>query len=110
MSAERILDINQARAVFLRRLVVEVRAQQAANGFVQSLAMALTPFRVAADGAQVEAGTAGPAAGCPVWVDYMRAGARAQIALGPQWRVEPTDELLQRLAELAGQEQVKLVY
>ncbi|GBE10665.1 DNA polymerase III subunit alpha [bacterium BMS3Abin12] len=103
MSADCIWDIEQARAAFARRLEVEIDSEQAANGFVSSLARILTPFRV-------ERGAQNGAGGCPVWVEYRRPDARAHVALGAGWHVRPTDELLQRLEELAGRERVRFVY
>ncbi|MEO5572982.1 MAG: DNA polymerase III subunit alpha [Gammaproteobacteria bacterium] len=98
MSAERIYDINQAREVYAKRLLIAVESNRAGNGFVAELAHVLTPFRN---------GT------CPVCIDYHRneeGSVSAQLALGPEWRVHPTDELLRRLRTLAGGEQVKVVY
>ncbi len=103
MSADRIWDLAQARAAFLRGLEVAVDSERAANGFVSTLAHTLEPFCV-------PPGAHGEAAGCPVWIEYLRPGARARIALGARWRVQPTDELLHRLEDLAGREGVRLVY
>ena len=47
---------------------------------------------------------------CPVQVDYQQADASAQIQLGADWRVRPTDELMRRLDELVGREQVRVEY
>ena len=95
MTAERVYDVDLARETFARRLVVDVEARQAGNGFVRSLADALSPF---CEGS------------CPVGIRYTGSGAQAQITLGDQWRVHPTDELLHRLRELAGEERVRVVY
>ncbi|MEW6352930.1 MAG: DNA polymerase III subunit alpha [Pseudomonadota bacterium] len=98
MSAERIYDIDQARAAYAKRLLINVDSGRAGNGFVTDLAEALTPHRN------------GP---CPVWIDYRANGAinaRAQLALGPEWRVRLNDALLQRLRDLAGKERVRIVY
>jgi len=87
VSANRVLDIDQARAVYAKRLLIDLDAQRAGNGFIPALQAALTPFR------------AGP---CPVLLDFNRNDATAQILLGQEWRVHPTDELLQRLGDLVG--------
>ncbi|VAW79601.1 hypothetical protein MNBD_GAMMA15-1203, partial [hydrothermal vent metagenome] len=47
---------------------------------------------------------------CPVGIQYHSDAARAHLTLGDEWRVHPTDELLNRLRELAGDERVKVVY
>ena len=41
---------------------------------------------------------------------YRGAGARARIALGDEWQVRPTRELLQRLGKLVGGDNVRLVF
>ncbi len=95
MSAERVLDIDQAREHYARRLVIDVDVQQAPNGFTRHLAELLTPYREGR---------------CPVWLDYRGCGARAHLALGPEWRVTPSDNLLARLRELAGADKVRVIY
>ena len=95
MSARSIYDIDQAREHFARRLVLQVDEKQAANGFIQNLRNTLSPFLEG---------------GCPVTLDYRRADARAQILLGKDWRVRPTDELLHRLRETVGAERVRVDY
>ncbi len=87
VSANRVLDIDQARAVYAKRLLIDLDARTAGNGFIPALQAALAPFR------------AGP---CPVLLDFNRNDATAQILLGQEWRVHPTDELLQRLGDLVG--------
>jgi DNA polymerase-3 subunit alpha len=95
VTAQAVYDISQARAQFARRLVVGVEAQQAGNGFVNSLAGILQPFREGQ---------------CRVCIDYLGGNAQARIALGDDWTVHPTDELLHRLRELAGSERVAVEY
>ncbi len=95
MSAQKIYDIDHAREAFARRLVLKVDKNKAGNGFIKELAEVLSPFREGH---------------CPVMVDYIGQGANAQIQLGKDWRVRPTDELIRRLDELAGREQVRVEY
>lgn len=95
LNTEQIYEIDQAREMFAKRLMVKVDEQQAGNGFVKSLASLLTPFREG---------------GCPVGIHYRGASAEACMMLGEQWQVHPTDELLHRLRELAGDKQVQVVY
>ncbi len=92
MSTKTIYDINQARERFAKRLVIKVGAEKAGNGFVQSLAETLRPFREGS---------------CPVWVDYRSHDAGARLSLGADWRICPTDELMHRLYALAGRDQVQ---
>jgi DNA polymerase-3 subunit alpha len=95
LTANRIYDIPHARAAFARRLVIGVEAQQAGQGFMRSLASILELYREGS---------------CPVWVDYRNDAAEARLALGDEWKVNPADELLHRLHELAGQERVVIEY
>jgi DNA polymerase-3 subunit alpha len=95
VTAQSIYDINQARSLYARRLVVGVESGQAGNGFVGTLADILQPFREGH---------------CPVCIDYLGGGARARVALGDEWTVNPTDELLHRLRDLTGKESVLVEY
>lgn len=99
MNVEHIYDINQAREVYAKRLEIAIAAARAGNGFVAELAQILTPFRAGA---------------CPVAIAYYGQDeygkASAQLTLGPEWRVHPTDDLLQRLKSLAGDDRVRVIY
>jgi len=95
VNANKIFDVDQAREIYARRLVVSIGAQKAGNGFVGSLADVLTPYREG---------------NCPVGIQYRGPTAQAHMTLGEEWRVHPTDELLHRLRELAGESQVRVVY
>jgi DNA polymerase-3 subunit alpha len=95
LNANKIYEIDQAREVYAKRLVLDIGEKKAGNGFVGSLADVLSPF---CEGS------------CPVGIQYHGASAQAHITLGEQWWVHPTDELLHRLRELAGGSQVRVVY
>jgi DNA polymerase-3 subunit alpha len=95
MSAKTLYDIDHAREAFAKRLVLELEQAQTVNGFVPALAQVLKPYREGR---------------CPVRIDYRRDGARAQLTLGQEWRVKPTDELVRRLSELAGAGRVRIEY
>jgi DNA polymerase-3 subunit alpha len=95
MSARKIYDIDHAREAFAKRLVLQVEQSRAGNGFIGELAQVLSPYREGH---------------CPVQLDYQRPDACAQIQLGPEWRVRPTDELIRRLDELAGKDRVRVEY
>ncbi len=95
MSARKVYDIDNARESFAKRLVLTLKQAQVVNGFVQDLARVLTPFREGR---------------CAVRVEYQRPDAQAQLTLGPDWRVRPSDELLRRITELAGEGSVRIEY
>ena len=95
MSAENIYDIDRAREAFAKRLEIDVEHKHSANGFIGSLAEVLQPFRKG---------------GCPVWINYQGQHAAARMALGQEWRIRPTDELLHRLTEVAGADNFRVIY
>jgi len=95
LSTESLYTVDQARERYARRLVIHIGHEQGGNGFVRSLADVLGPYREGQ---------------CPVWVHYRRSDAEAQMPLGQDWRVRPTDELLARLRTLAGERGVSLDY
>jgi DNA polymerase-3 subunit alpha len=94
MSAEKIYNIDQARAAFGSRLVIRVDAAAAANGFMDELKQILAPSQ-------------GP---CPVCVRYRSDAAEAEIVLGEEWRVSPSAGVLERLGRLAGEDNVQIEY
>jgi DNA polymerase-3 subunit alpha len=95
MSAQKIYDINRAREIFAKRLMLTVDQSKAANGFAAALMQVLDPYKQGH---------------CPVYIDYQGKGAKARLRLGKEWQVHPTDELIHRLHELAGKEWVKVEY
>ena len=95
MSAEKIYNVDQARGAFSSRLVIEVDVGLAGNGFADELRAILGP---------VAHGT------CPVYLRYHGAEADAEIALGEEWKISPTDTVIERLGRLAGERNVHLDY
>lgn len=95
MTVQDAYDMERAREVYARCLSLALPQQQALNGFVSELDRVLAPFR--------EGGT-------PIQLDYQNETGRANVMLGEQWRVRPSDELLSRLRQLVGEEQVSLLY
>ena len=95
VTAQHVYDIDQARELYARGLVVGVESSQAGNGFVGKLADALQPFREGH---------------CRVFIDYQNPDGQARVALGDEWAVHPTDELLHRLRDLAGKDRVQVEY
>ena len=100
VTAERVMDIDQAREQYARRIDVlwspKTGNGQAPMTFVPALREVLAPYR--GGGA------------CRVDVCYRGARAKARLALGEPWRVRPARELIDRLRELAGDHAVRLIY
>ena len=95
MRALSIYDISEAREHFAKNLKVTIDHKSAENGFIKNLQDILAPFKE---------GT------CPVVIDYNKPGARAELPLGSDWHVHPTDELLNRLRDSIGEKEVDVVY
>jgi DNA polymerase III subunit alpha len=95
MSAEKLYNMEQARAAFGKRLVISVTEDRAGNGFVKELKDILEP---------------GPRGNCPVFLRYSAGLAEAEIVLGDEWKISPTGTLLERLQRLAGECNVRLDY
>jgi DNA polymerase-3 subunit alpha len=99
LTVKRVLDIDQARERYGRRLVL--RWPEDAGGadhdrrFVESLHETLQPFR---------------GGRCQVAVRYRNAEARAEMELSGEWSVTPTRELTERLSQLFGYDGLRLVY
>ncbi len=94
LTAAELWSIDEARARFARRLVLQVDADRAGNGFVDRLATLIAP-------AQGE---------CPIDIEYGRSDARARIRLGRHWGVRPSDALLEAMRASFGPEHVHLEY
>jgi DNA polymerase-3 subunit alpha len=87
--------IDQAYEKYAKQLVIGMSSELGKNGFVNSLKEIFTPF---CEGQ------------CPISIQFQGEDAHATLPLGVEWRVKPTNELLHRLRELAGNEKVELMY
>ncbi len=95
MVVRQLYDMTGAREAFARVLRIQVDSGRVENGFIDSLAATLEPFR---EGSM------------PVCIEYLRPDARVTLPLGQRWRVRPSDELLGRLRRLAGEGGVAIRY
>jgi DNA polymerase-3 subunit alpha len=97
VSARKIIDVAQAREQYARRLVL--RWPSASNGegrrLVAALEQALRPSR---------------GGRCAVAIRYAGDAASANVLLGDEWCVRPSQELIERLGQLVGREGVELIY
>lgn len=90
------LWISAARAKkYARGLSVSIDANQINDQFFEQFSRILEPHK---------AGTV------PVNVYYQRADARARLTLGTEWRVTPSDTLIDDLKQLLGKSQVELEF
>jgi len=95
ITADIIYDITEARQKFAQRLEINLKENNGDHSIVQQLNQVLNPFREGA---------------CPVWINYARDDVMAKISLSDDWSVQPSDELLNRLDKLAGENNVSVIY
>ncbi len=95
MMVQRVLDLDKAREVYAKGVLIRVMGPRVNNGFVKNLRAALEPFRT---------GTT------PVALEYQRGDAVGRLNLGERWKVRPAQELLNRLRELSEAESVEIKY
>ncbi len=95
LRAKRIMDLDQARVHYAKRLQIKIATTHTTNGFVGELNEVIAPYRE---------GT------CPVQVAYTNDHARVLLALDESWQVVPREELLERLRALDSVRDVDVVY
>ena len=95
MRAREIRSLEQAR---LSR-VSEIRLEVYNDGLDRELRQLIKDALLTAGGGD-----------CPVTVDYFQPQGTARVILGDQWRVYPTDDLLERLRGTVGGEHVEIIY
>ncbi|ENM8061302.1 DNA polymerase III subunit alpha [Vibrio vulnificus] len=95
MTAREVMDLGSAREKYARGVSVSIAASQIDDLFFERFSRILEPHK---------AGT------IPVNVYYQRADARARLTLGTEWRVTPSDTLLDELKMLLGKDQVELEF
>jgi DNA polymerase-3 subunit alpha len=97
MTAEKLYSMEQAREIFARAIVLNWDSRQwpSERSFVDALAEILRPFRGGL---------------CPVSIEFAKTEAKANLQLGDDWRVYPSDELLTRLRRLLAMDAVQVRY
>jgi len=93
--AREIYDLAQARSRFARRLVINLKQEQLKQNGLADLVAALSHYK---------------SGSTPVCFQYDNGQARARIQAGQLWWVNPQDELLTNLNQLAGEGSAELVY
>jgi len=99
LSANKIMDVDQAREQFARNLVLRWPAAKAGNGDAGKLVSALEQALKPSQGGR-----------CNVAIRYATGDAAAVLQFGEQWKVRPSRELIERLGNLVGREGVELYY
>jgi DNA polymerase-3 subunit alpha len=94
LTAKRVMDIDQAREQHARRLLLRLPREVDA-AFLRTFEQVLRPFR---------------GGNCSVAVRYHGQAARADLVLSEEWCVKPARELTERLSQLVGHDNVRLIY
>ena len=95
MRVKGVRDLTQARQSYASALKLELHREQLDEPFVQRLQDILAAARGGA---------------CPVSMVYLQGRNLARFSCGEQWKVSPTDELLQSLRDQLGPDRVTLDY
>jgi DNA polymerase III subunit alpha len=95
MSARKVYDINTAREMYARAILLDFQSATLSAELLQQLQAILLPHI---------GGT------CPVRVTYANDKAKATVKMGDRWRVTPTDDLLDALRLTLGESGVKVGY
>lgn len=94
LTAKKVIDIDQAREQYGRRLIVRW-PKDAGRDFIKTFEQTLRPFR---------------GGRCAVAVRYYSSVARADLVLSEEWSVKPSRELTEQLSQLFGNEGFRLIY
>jgi DNA polymerase-3 subunit alpha len=93
--ARQLYDLDQARAAFGKGVEIGLGAAARVNGFLDHLDAALKSHRNGR---------------CPVWVRYQGDTAFTCLRLGQDWRVQPSEQLLEKLRGIVGSDGVRVLY
>ncbi|HUW98392.1 MAG TPA: DNA polymerase III subunit alpha [Acidiferrobacter sp.] len=95
MTADTLYNMDEARAAFVKRLVIDMDTENSSEQFVEGLRGILDPVRRGK---------------CPIAVYYRRVEADIEIIFGEDWRVTPDEGVIRQLTALAGDNHVHLIY
>ena len=93
--ATKAMNLDQARSIYARSIVLKLTAEQISADSLQVLYDILSDYR---DGS------------CPVFITYANDEVVTKLALGEQWKVNPKEELLTKLKDQFGITNVSLFY
>lgn len=93
MSCRKVYSMAQAREIFAKNLLICLNGHT--SSLLNDLTQVLMPHK---------------SGSCPVVVQYTNQQAKANLLLGSEWQIKPSDELLFALRELCGEQNVQLSY
>ncbi|WP_297445837.1 DNA polymerase III subunit alpha [Acidiferrobacter sp.] len=95
MTAEAIYNIDEVRAAFATRLVMDIDYGRCDESFVDGLREILGPVRTG---------------NCPVIVCYHRPEGVVDVVFGEDWRVTPNEAIMRQLEALVPEGRARLIY
>ena len=98
LTVEKLYDIDQARESFARSLAINwdsVEDTTSNNVFLHKLTEIISPYK---------------GGNCPITLNYTSNVAKANLQLGDEWRIHPTDDLITRLRWFLGQDKLEVRY
>ena len=95
VNAKNVLHIDRVIESRARSMILSIAPNGQGEQLLVQLHDLLLPFREGS---------------CDVSVRYIGDGASARLALGPEWAVRPSRELRDKLSELLGNDNVRLLY
>jgi DNA polymerase III subunit alpha len=93
MRADQVKNLYEARVNYLKGITIEANHENLNGSGIEQITEIMTPY---------QQGT------CPVRISYNNGKALGDIALGEQWLMAPEDDLLHKLREMFGNENVHL--
>ncbi|MGH8166239.1 MAG: OB-fold nucleic acid binding domain-containing protein, partial [Woeseiaceae bacterium] len=95
INAKKVVPIDRVIETRARSMVLRLAPNRQGQRLLTSLHDLLLPYREGS---------------CDVAVQYTGTDAAARLTLGPEWSVRPSRELRDKLADLLGQDSVRLLY
>lgn len=95
ISAKNIMHIDRVIEMNARSMVLSLAPNGQGSAIISALHDILLPYRKGS---------------CDVAVQYIGSKAAARLELGPEWNIRPSRELREKLYELLGQDNVRLLY
>ena len=84
--ADELTPLAQARAERAKSIYIELHAKKDVENLLSQLPQVIKSYS---------------GGSCPIIVAYHHDAAKAELRLGPEWRVTPTDQLIEQLADLS---------
>ena len=94
--ADNVSNLREVRHAHVKRLLLKMLDRAQTESLIAQLPFLMKPF--------CSGGT------CPVFIDYQGEEARAELALGDQWRVQLGSDLIKQLRHCCGTDCVLLEY